>query len=144
MDKTVIKIVTKNVTKNMIVRHDQYVSFIKVFDEQVKKYGLTVQAVREAIRICKDRDVLKEYLSGRESEVADIMITLFSQEEVWDMRVRSKEKEAAIKTTIEDGRDYGIPKEDVLSKLRHKYELSEMDALEKINCIGSNCKMTFF
>lgn len=78
--------------KNMIVRHDQYVSFIKVFDEQVKKYGLTVQAVREAIRICKDRDVLKEYLSGRESEVADIMITLFSQEEVWDMRVRSKEK----------------------------------------------------
>lgn len=118
--------------KNMIVRHDQYVSFIKVFDEQVKKYGFTVQAVREAIRICKDRDVLKEYLSGRESEVADIMITLFSQEEVWDMRVRSKEKEAAIKTTIEDGRDYGIPKEDVLSKLRHKYELSEMDALEKI------------
>ncbi len=118
--------------KNMIVRHDQYVSFIKVFDEQVKKYGLTVQAVREAIRICKDRDVLKEYLSGRESEVADIMITLFSQEEVWDMRVRSKEKVAAIKTTIEDGRGYGIPKEDVLSKLRHKYELSEMDALEKI------------
>ncbi|MDE7310030.1 MAG: hypothetical protein K2N87_00105, partial [Eubacterium sp.] len=48
---------------------DQYISFTKVFDEQVKKYGLTVQAVREAIRICKDRDVLKEYLSGRESEV---------------------------------------------------------------------------
>lgn len=52
-------------------------SFTKVFDEQVKKYGLTVQAVREAIRICKDRDVLKEYLSGRESEVVNIMLTLF-------------------------------------------------------------------
>ena len=60
----------------------QYVSFTKVFDEQVKKYGLTVQAVRETISICKDSDVLKEYLSGRESEVVDIMITLFSQEEI--------------------------------------------------------------
>lgn len=71
---------------------EQYVSFTKVFDEQVKKYGLTVEAVREAIRICKDRDVLKEYLSGRESEVVDIMLTLFGQEEVWDMHVRSREK----------------------------------------------------
>ena len=41
---------------------DQYVSFTKVFDEQVKKYGLTIQAARETIRICKDRDVLREYL----------------------------------------------------------------------------------
>ena len=110
----------------------QYVSFTKVFDEQVKKYGLTVQAVRETISICKDRDVLKEYLSNRESEVVDIMITLFSQEEVWDMRERSVKKEAAVRATIEDGQDYGIPKEDVLAKLRGKYGLSEMDALEKI------------
>ena len=110
----------------------QYVSFTKVFDEQVKKYGLTVQAVRETISICKDRDVLKEYLSNRESEVVDIMITLFSQEEVWDMRERSVKKEAAVRATIEDGQDYGIPKEDVLAKLRCKYGLSEMDALEKI------------
>jgi len=35
--------------------------------------------------MCKDRDVLKEYLSGRESEVVDLMLTLFSQEEIWDM-----------------------------------------------------------
>ena len=111
---------------------EQYVSFTKVFDEQVKKYGLTVEAVREAIRICKDRDVLKEYLSGRESEVVDIMLTLFSQEEVWDMHVRSERKEAAIRTTIEDGQDYGIPKEEILVKLKCKYGLSEMDAKKQI------------
>lgn len=82
--------------------------------------------------MCMDRDVLREYLSGRESEVVDIMLTLFSQEEAWDMHVQSREKEAAIKATIEDGQDYGIPREEVLSKLRCKYGLSEMDAREKI------------
>lgn len=114
----------------------QYVTFTKIFDGQVKKYGLVEKAVRETIRICRERNVLKKYLEGRESEVVDIMLTLFSQEEVWDMHVRSREKEAAeeaaIKTTIEDGQDYGITKEDVLHKLRYKFELSESDALKKI------------
>lgn len=77
---------------------NQYVTFTKIFDEQVKKYGLVEEAVRETIRICRDRNILKKYLEGRESEVVDIMFTLFSQEEVWDMQMRSKEKETAVKT----------------------------------------------
>lgn len=111
---------------------NQYVTFTKIFDEQVKKYGLVEKAVRETIRICRDRNVLKRYLERRESEVVDIMLTLFSQEEVWDMHVRSERKEAAIKTTIEDGQDYGIPKEEVLIKLKCKYGLSEIDAKQQI------------
>ena len=59
------------------------------------------EAVRETVRICRDRNVLKKYLEGRESEVVDIMLTLFSQEEIWDMQIRSKEKEAAEKATVE-------------------------------------------
>lgn len=73
----------------------QYVEFTRVFDNQVKKYGLVEKAVRETIRICRDRNVLKKYLESRESEVVDIMITLFSQEEVWDMRERSIRREIA-------------------------------------------------
>ena len=115
---------------------NQYVTFTKIFDGQVKEHGLTAHAVREAIRMCRDRGVLNEYLSGRESEVVDIMLTLFSQQEAWDMHVQSERKEAAgeaaIRTTIEDGQDYGIPREEVLVKLRCKYGLSEMDAREKI------------
>ncbi len=79
----------------------QYVTFTKIFDEQVKKYGLVEKAVRETIRICRDRNVLKKYLEGRESEVVDIMITLFSQEEVWDMQIRSERKKAAEKAAVE-------------------------------------------
>ena len=36
--------------------------------------------MREAIRICKDMNVLKKYLEEREKEVIDIMLTLFDQE----------------------------------------------------------------
>lgn len=58
----------------------------------------------------------------------DIMITLFSQEEVWDMRERSIRREVAIKTTVEDGQEYGATRQDVLKKLKCKFGLSETDA----------------
>lgn len=50
--------------------------FSKVYDEQRKLYRNTKQAVTETIRICKDRNVLKEYLESKEQEVVDIMMVL--------------------------------------------------------------------
>jgi hypothetical protein len=49
---------------------NQYIVFCKVFDDQRKLYGLTEQAVKETIRICKDKNVLREYLESREKEGA--------------------------------------------------------------------------
>ena len=57
----------------------QYVAFTKVYDEQVKLYGRTREAVTNTINICKDRDVLKEYLSSREKEVVSIVMTVISR-----------------------------------------------------------------
>ena len=59
---------------------NQYVTFTKIYNEQVKKYGRTRKAVLETIHICKDSNILKEYLKNREKEVVDIMMTLFDQE----------------------------------------------------------------
>ena len=59
---------------------NQYVTFTKIYNEQVKQQGRTREAVLETIRICKDRKILKEYLESREKEVIDIMMTLFDQE----------------------------------------------------------------
>ena len=39
----------------------QYVTFTKVYNEQVKLYGRSKEAVTETIRICKDRDILREF-----------------------------------------------------------------------------------
>ncbi len=60
----------------------QYIIFCKVYNEQRKKYGQTKKAVTETIRICKDRNVLKDYLENKEQEVVDIMMTLFDDEQI--------------------------------------------------------------
>lgn len=58
----------------------QYVAFTKVYREQARLHGRTREAVLETIRICKDKGVLREYLSSREKEVVSIMMALFDQE----------------------------------------------------------------
>ena len=58
----------------------QYAEFTNVYTEQVKIYGRTQKAVIETIRICRNRNNLKEYLESREKEVIDIMMALFDQQ----------------------------------------------------------------
>ena len=58
------------------------------------KLLILVEAVREAIRICKDKNVLKEYLEEREGEVIDMMITLFDQETIRENYVAARVREA--------------------------------------------------
>ena len=79
---------------------NQYVAFTKIYNEQVKLHGRTREAVMETIRICKDQNVLSEYLSSREKEVVDIMMTLFNEEYILKTYVESREKEASEKAKI--------------------------------------------
>lgn len=80
----------------------QYIIFSKVYNEQRKTYGKTKQAVTETIRICKDRNVLKEYFESKEQEVVDIMMTLFDDEQILKAYAKdiedSKEKETERRT----------------------------------------------
>ena len=64
---------------------DQYIGFCRVCNEQVALNGRTLKAVKEIIRICRDRNLLREYLSERETEVEEIMLILFDQEHVWNI-----------------------------------------------------------
>lgn len=77
---------------------EQYIKFTKVYNGQVKEHGRTKKAVIETIRICKNENLLKEYLESREKEVVGIMMALFDQEEVFDTYVKSERKEAARET----------------------------------------------
>lgn len=79
---------------------NQYVAFTKIYNEQVKLHGRTREAVLETIRICMDQNVLSEYLSSREKEVVDIMMTLFNEEYILKTYVESREKEASEKAKI--------------------------------------------
>ncbi len=73
---------------------NQYIIFCKVFNEHTKQYGMTQKAVTETIRICKDRNVLREYLLDREKEVVTIMMSLFDEEQIMKSFIRSERHDA--------------------------------------------------
>ena len=60
----------------------EYVAFTKIYDEQRRIYGPTKQAVEKTISICKDKNVLKEYLTRKEKEVLDMYTLLFDEEQI--------------------------------------------------------------
>ena len=83
---------------------NQYVVFTRVCNEQVAIHGRTREAVQEAIRICKERNVLKEYLSSREKEVVDMLMELYDEQEVLRSYVESEKYEAENATKIATAR----------------------------------------
>lgn len=83
----------------------QYIIFSKVYNEQRKLYGNTKQAVTETIRICKSRNVLKEYLENKEQEVVDIMMTLFDDEQILKAYVKDIKDNTARETERETARE---------------------------------------
>ncbi len=79
---------------------NQYVVFTKVCNEQVEVYGRTRKAIQEAVRICKDKNVLKEYLESREQEVVDMMMELYDEQEILKSYVESEKYDVAKETAI--------------------------------------------
>ena len=118
----------------------QYVLFTKVYDEQRKLYGRTRKAIEETIRICKERDVLKEYLESREGEVVTMMMTLFDHEQIMknhDASIRreaaeearkiatEKANEKAIITLVQTYKELNGTKENAIQKVIVTYHYSE-------------------
>lgn len=83
---------------------NQYVVFTRVCNEQVAIHGRTREAVQEAVRICKERNVLKEYLSSREKEVVDMLMELYDEQEVLRSYVESEKYEVENATKIATAR----------------------------------------
>ena len=97
------KVIYESDTDDII---NQYIIFCKVFNEQTKQHGMTQKAVMETIRICKDKNVLKEYLNQREKEVVTIMMSLFDEEQIIKSFIRSERHDADRETAermIKDG-----------------------------------------
>ena len=89
------KVIYESNTDDII---NQYILFCKVFNEQTGQYGMTQRAVTETIRICRDRNVLREYLAEREKEVVTIMMSLFDEEQIMKSFIRSERHDEARET----------------------------------------------
>ena len=77
-----------------------HIRFTRICDEQTAKYGRIREAVMRAIKICVERNILKEFLVSRETEVIDMMDTLFNEEQLLKPTARKsttqeKSKDAA-------------------------------------------------
>ena len=111
---------------------NQYVTFTKVLAEQVAIYGRTRKAVQKTICICMDKDVLREYLEKRESEVVDIMMQLYDQEEVWNTHVLSEKRDAGISNVVIALQEIGMAMTDVIEKIAVQFDLTQEEAEEEV------------
>ena len=55
---------------------------------------------RGTIRICKDRNILKQYLSSKEVEVVTIMMSLFDNEQIMRTYAKDMARETTKKNAI--------------------------------------------
>ena len=111
---------------------NQYVTFTKILDEQVKLYGRTKKAVQETIRICKNDNILKEYLESRESEVVDIMMQLYDREEIMRIHDIGVARDSAIRAIVETYQELGMTFIDAVEKVAAKFALSQEKAEKEV------------
>lgn len=123
------KVIYESDTEDII---NQYIIFCKVFDEQRKQYGMTEQAVKETIRICKDRDILKEYLISREVEVVTIMMSLFDDEQIMKTYWRDMENTLSHKKDRETAERMIKDGELSLEKIARYVPSLSMDELKEL------------
>ena len=76
-------------------------------------------AIQETIRICKDRDVLKEFLQNHERSVYDIMFDLFDQDYIWEVHDYNVRKEYDQKLAEKDA-EYAVALADKDAALADK------------------------
>ena len=110
----------------------QYIIFSKVYNEQRKLHGNTKQAVTETIRICKNRNVLKEYLESKEQEVVDIMMTLFDDEQILKAYAKDIENHVTYREARETAERMIKDGEMPLEKIARYVPTLSMDELKEI------------
>ncbi len=123
---------------------NQFVEFTRVYNEQVKIYGRTRKAVIETIRICRDRNILKDYLAEREKEVVNIMMSLFdvgyNLKVYGDNIAKEAKEEGRLEGKLEGGiismvkicKEFNISISDTINRISSEFGLSQTEAEEKV------------
>ena len=119
---------------------NQYVAFTNVYNEQVKLYGRVRKAVTETIRICRSKNILKEYLTEREKEVVSIMMSLFDKEEIFDTFMYNVAKESEEKgvqkgkiiSMVKMCKEFGVSISDTIKRISSEFSLEESEAEIKV------------
>ena len=111
----------------------QYVRFTEIWDDSVRKYGLTREAAEDAINRCILEGVLAEYFEIHRKEVITDMMVLFDEKYNVEAYARSMAKESAILTTIKNYKKFSQTEADVVSALESEFGISANQAKEYVN-----------
>jgi len=118
---------------------NQYITFTNIYNEQVKLYGRVRKAVTETIRICRSKDILKEYLTEREKEVVSIMMSLFDKEEIFDTFMYNVAKESeekgiqkGVTSMVKMCKEFGVSVSDTIKRISSEFSLEESEAERKV------------
>ena len=94
--------------------YGQYIGFCKIFNEQRKLHGNSIECAKETIRVCREKGYLSAYLQTREKEVITMLDELFDED-----ALREAYNKAKAKKEYEEGLKVGRKEEraDLLNKL---------------------------
>lgn len=81
----------------------QYIYFWREFDEQIYRYGYSMEAIKYTFDNCKKNNILMEFIADKEQEVTKIMYDSFDPEDIAEAKFIQKEMEAHDKEVIEQG-----------------------------------------
>ena len=110
----------------------EYVTFTKVYNEQCKIHGRTEQAVRETIRICKDKNVLKEYLESREKEVINMMVTLFDEEKIMKAHDKTILEQGVVEGIVKMCKRYNGTIQEAIDQVMEELDYDEETATQSV------------
>ena len=102
----------------------QFVRFTKVFDEQRKIHDDPRKAVEETIKICREENVLKDYLEREEAAV--VMFTFADQERATKLTMEEERREGEnklgnlITKLLADGKTEAVGKVAIDEKYRQE------------------------
>ena len=108
---------------------NQFIIFSKVFDKQRKLYPNDIRkAVQETIRICRELDVLNDYLA--EEEAATVMYAFADQEREFSKALRKERSEGARSQMEEDAK--GMYAEGIKPDVIARIQKTSVDVIEGI------------
>ena len=125
--------------KNSSGINSEYILFCKILDDMIGKYGFCGQAVNETLRICKTKNILKDYLEQRGKEVSRMLEDLFDQEVIEEEYRKALRREAreegrkegsklVIKRYLNVCRKNNVSPEEQIRRLIRDFEFSEEEA----------------
>ncbi|MDO4505388.1 MAG: hypothetical protein Q4B64_00410 [Spirochaetales bacterium] len=86
----------------------QYINFCKVFDQMRRDFpDSVVMAVKNTITICRNKELLAEFLRDHETELNDIMYDFLYNEEYWRKLMLRDERKKAREEGLAEGRADG-------------------------------------